>query len=109
MADGEDGGRLDRELNELLQELRVSIPGVQVLFAFLLTIPVRTTVSRPHGASGSVHDRVRSDSDLSREAESRACHPVHCRWLTLAAFGRVADYSRTALAPTESDSCLPVR
>lgn len=31
--------RIDRELNELLQELRVAIPGVQVLFAFLLTIP----------------------------------------------------------------------
>jgi hypothetical protein len=31
--------RIDRELLELLQELRVAIPGVQVLFAFLLTIP----------------------------------------------------------------------
>jgi hypothetical protein len=31
--------RLDRELNELLQELRVLLPGVQVLFAFLLTVP----------------------------------------------------------------------
>ena len=31
--------RLDRNLNELLQELRVALPGVQVLFAFLLTIP----------------------------------------------------------------------
>jgi hypothetical protein len=31
--------RLDRELGELLQELRVLLPGVQVLFAFLLTIP----------------------------------------------------------------------
>lgn len=31
--------RIDRELMELLQELRVAIPGVQVLFAFLLTIP----------------------------------------------------------------------
>jgi uncharacterized membrane protein len=31
--------RLDRELIELLNELRVAIPGVQVLFAFLLTIP----------------------------------------------------------------------
>jgi Family of unknown function (DUF6328) len=31
--------RIDRELSELLQELRVAIPGVQVLFAFLLTIP----------------------------------------------------------------------
>jgi Family of unknown function (DUF6328) len=31
--------RLDRELIELLNELRVAIPGVQVLFAFLLTVP----------------------------------------------------------------------
>lgn len=31
--------RLDRELVELLQELRVTLPGVQVLFAFLLTVP----------------------------------------------------------------------
>lgn len=31
--------KLDRELNELLQELRVVIPGVQILFAFLLTVP----------------------------------------------------------------------
>ena len=40
MADGESRGeRLDRELMELLQELRVIIPGVQVLLAFLLTAP----------------------------------------------------------------------
>jgi hypothetical protein len=31
--------RFDRELIELLNELRVALPGVQVLFAFLLTIP----------------------------------------------------------------------
>jgi hypothetical protein len=31
--------RRDRELIELLNELRVALPGVQVLFAFLLTIP----------------------------------------------------------------------
>ena len=31
--------RLDRNLAELLQELRVAIPGVQVLFAFLLAVP----------------------------------------------------------------------
>jgi Flp pilus assembly protein TadB len=31
--------RLDRELMELLNELRVLLPGVQVLFAFLLTAP----------------------------------------------------------------------
>lgn len=31
--------RADRNLNELLQELRVALPGVQVLFGFLLTVP----------------------------------------------------------------------
>lgn len=35
----DDGTRLDRELNELLQELRVLLPGIQVLFAFLLAVP----------------------------------------------------------------------
>jgi hypothetical protein len=37
---GEDKGeRIDRELIELLNELRVALPGVQVLFAFLLAVP----------------------------------------------------------------------
>ena len=31
--------RLDRNLQELLGELRVALPGVQVLFAFLLVVP----------------------------------------------------------------------
>ena len=31
--------RYDRNMSELLQELRVALPGVQVLFAFLLTVP----------------------------------------------------------------------
>jgi uncharacterized protein DUF6328 len=31
--------RLDRNLNELLQGLRVALPGIQVLFAFLLVVP----------------------------------------------------------------------
>lgn len=34
--------RADRNMNELLQELRVAIPGVQFLFAFLLTVPFAT-------------------------------------------------------------------
>jgi cobalamin synthase len=29
----------DRQMAELLQELRVALPGVQILFAFLLTVP----------------------------------------------------------------------
>jgi hypothetical protein len=35
----DDAERLDRELIELLNELRVVMPGVQVLFGFLLTVP----------------------------------------------------------------------
>ncbi len=31
--------RLNRELDQLLEELRVAMPGVQVLFAFLLMVP----------------------------------------------------------------------
>jgi Family of unknown function (DUF6328) len=31
--------RIDRNLLELLNELRVALPGVQVLFAFLLVVP----------------------------------------------------------------------
>jgi hypothetical protein len=34
-----DKERVDRELLELLNELRVALPGVQVLFAFLLVLP----------------------------------------------------------------------
>ena len=39
--------RLDRNLSELLQELRVALPGVQVLFAFLLTVPFQTGFQKP--------------------------------------------------------------
>jgi hypothetical protein len=44
MSDGEgknesEQERVDRELIELLNELRVALPGVQVLFAFLLAVP----------------------------------------------------------------------
>jgi hypothetical protein len=42
-AAGSDGEsrkeRIDRELIELLNELRVALPGVQFLFAFLLVVP----------------------------------------------------------------------
>jgi hypothetical protein len=37
--DEDEAQRLDRELIELLNELRVVMPGVQVLFGFLLTVP----------------------------------------------------------------------
>ncbi|MDO8213788.1 DUF6328 family protein [Conexibacter sp. CPCC 206217] len=37
--DETEAERLDRNLLELLNELRVALPGVQVLFAFLLAVP----------------------------------------------------------------------
>jgi amino acid transporter len=42
VSDADNQSRLDRELLELLNELRVVLPGVQVLFAFLLTVPFST-------------------------------------------------------------------
>jgi hypothetical protein len=53
MVEDEDRGRhetekerLDRNMSELLQELRVALPGVQVLFAFLLTVPFQQGFSK---------------------------------------------------------------
>jgi uncharacterized protein involved in cysteine biosynthesis len=37
--------RINRELMELLNELRVALPGVQFLFAFLLIVPFQQTVA----------------------------------------------------------------
>jgi hypothetical protein len=39
VRDEDERERLNRELIELLNELRVVLPGVQVLFAFLLILP----------------------------------------------------------------------
>ncbi len=49
MGDGRDETEkegLDRNLEELLQELRVALPGVQVLFAFLLVVPFNQGYAR---------------------------------------------------------------
>jgi hypothetical protein len=46
--------RLDRELIELLNELRVALPGVQVLFAFLLAVPFTQRFERLTGVQEDV-------------------------------------------------------
>src|ERR1700761_8514414 len=38
--------RLDRNLGELLQELRIALPGGQVLFAFLLAVPFQPNFAK---------------------------------------------------------------
>ena len=50
-----EGERLDRNLGELLQELRVVIPGVQVLFAFLLTVPFQQNFTKINGFEKDVY------------------------------------------------------
>ncbi|MFG2085093.1 MULTISPECIES: DUF6328 family protein [unclassified Spirillospora] len=42
--------RLDRQLVELLQGFRVAVTGVQVLFAFLLTVPYSANFDKVDGA-----------------------------------------------------------
>ena len=46
MTDESEKDRVDRELLELLNELRVALPGVQVLFAFLLLLPFQQTFDK---------------------------------------------------------------
>jgi hypothetical protein len=36
---GDEERKRDRQMIELLNELRIALPGVQILFAFLLTVP----------------------------------------------------------------------
>jgi uncharacterized protein YacL len=47
--------RVDRELTELLNELRVALPGVQFLFAFLLTVPFQQRGGRITGFQKDVY------------------------------------------------------
>ena len=46
--------RVDRELIEFLNEVRVVLPGVQVLFAFLLTVPFTTIFDKDVEGGGRI-------------------------------------------------------
>jgi Family of unknown function (DUF6328) len=47
--------RLDRNLDELFQGLRVALPGVQVLFAFLLVLPFQQRFAEVTGFQKGVY------------------------------------------------------
>lgn len=47
--------RIDRELIELLNEIRVALPGVEVLFAFLLTLPFTSGWEQVDGSHRDVY------------------------------------------------------
>jgi hypothetical protein len=53
--DETEAERLDRQLEELLQEVRVAVPGVQVLFAFLLTVPFASAWDKTTGLQQDVY------------------------------------------------------
>jgi hypothetical protein len=53
--DESESERLDRNLGELLQELRVALPGVQVLFAFLLAVPFQQNFTKINGFERDVY------------------------------------------------------
>jgi hypothetical protein len=46
--------RVDRELIELLNEIRIALPGVQVLFAFLLILPFQQGFADTSGEDRAV-------------------------------------------------------
>jgi hypothetical protein len=55
MTDEDHKERVDRELIELLNEIRVALPGVQVLFAFLLILPFQQTFAETTAEDKAVY------------------------------------------------------
>ena len=51
----DEQARLNRQMLELLNELRVAMPGVQVLFGFLLTVPFQQGWQRVTGFQETVY------------------------------------------------------
>jgi membrane-bound acyltransferase YfiQ involved in biofilm formation len=51
----EEQERLNRQMMELLNELRVAMPGVQVLFGFLLTVPFQQRFQRVNDFQETVY------------------------------------------------------
>src|SRR3954462_9175675 len=47
--------RLNRQMMELLNELRVAMPGVQILFGFLLTVPFQQRFSQVNDFQQTVY------------------------------------------------------
>jgi uncharacterized protein DUF6328 len=90
--DETEGERLDRNLGELLQELRVALPGVQVLFAFLLAVPFQqnfteiTTVQKKVYFATLLCTAISAALLISPTAYHRMTFRFHQkRWLVLVA------------------------
>lgn len=55
MAQEDRKKRVDRELIEMLNELRVALPGAQVMFAFLLVLPFQQRFENVGDLAGAVY------------------------------------------------------
>ncbi len=100
-GNADDESSVDEQFRALLEGLRTSLPGVQVLFAFLLTVPLQgtfeslTTVDKTAfsiafysaGLSSvlliapSVHQRVRAPASGLRRKSKR--HLIWTTWVTI--------------------------
>jgi len=55
VSDDPEERKRDRQMLELLNELRVALPGVQILFAFLLTVPFSVRFDKLTAFQGDVY------------------------------------------------------
>ena len=85
-AESEDQ-RLNRNLDQLLQELRVVLPGVQVLFAFLLAVPFSVALRRCR--------RLRARR-LLRRAAALSARRSRCSWRRRSSIASSSGASRSA-------------
>ncbi len=88
----DDDERVDRNWNELLQELRVAQTGVQILTAFLLTVPFAPGFERLDGVDRGVFAAVLTCALLSTillttpvALHRQLFHRGRRRWLVAAA------------------------
>ncbi len=96
--------RLDRNLMELLGELRIALPGVQVLFAFLLAVPFQqgfrrvTTFQRDVYFATLCCALVASACLIAPTAFHRVTFRLHQKRALLAISNRLAILGIAALA-----------
>ncbi len=77
-GDETEGARTQRQLVELLNEVRVAMPGVQVLFAFLLALPFQSRFSEITGNERTMYYTALLSSALASAffVASAAIHRV---------------------------------
>lgn len=106
--------RADRNLRDLLQELRITLTGSQILFAFLLVVPFSGAFARTSSFERGLYLATVVTSALSAGllVAPAAMHRVVFRhhvkdWLVLTA-GRLALAAQALFALALAEACLLV-